>query len=55
MYKYCSSMEEQLKNTWPQYERKQIQQPGTTFSNFSDKVVVLIEDTKTAVALPRCS
>ena len=29
------------KNTWPQYEKKQIQQPSTTFSNFSDKVAVL--------------
>ena len=28
------------KNTWPQYEKNHIQQPGTTFSNFSDKVAV---------------
>ena len=28
------------KNAWPQYEKKQIQQPGTTFSNLSDTVVV---------------
>ena len=28
------------KNTWPQYEKNQTQPPGTTFSNFSDKVTV---------------
>ena len=28
------------KNTSPQYEKEQIQRPGTTFSNFSDKVAV---------------
>ena len=28
------------KITWPQHEKEQIQRPGTTFSNFSDKVEV---------------
>ena len=28
------------KNNWPQCENEQIQRPGTTFSNLSDKVVV---------------
>ena len=27
--------------TWPQFMREKIQRPGTTFSNFSDGVVVL--------------
>ena len=39
-YEYYSSMEEQLKNTWPQYESKQTQQPGTKFSKYIDKVAV---------------
>ena len=33
-------MEEQQQNTWPQYEKEQIQPPGTTFSNLSDKIAV---------------
>ena len=37
---YCSSMEEQYKNNWPQYEKEQIKRPRTTFFNFSDKVAV---------------
>ena len=40
-HRWRRSTKQYLGNTWPHYEKEQIQRPGTIFPNLSDKVAVL--------------